>query len=204
MRTILEDVINEAIIRWNWEGLNRRAEFDTVATESQGKLTTLAGPDFVKINNGTLWDMTNRRPVIGPVLQPEWQMRKASQLSGPFHQYQVRGGELLLDPVPPAGHSYSFFWTSNKFVVGADLAVKSEFSADTDTTIFDDNFVYQGLLWGWKQEKGLPYAEDLRTWELMAIAASGASGTRKTLSMDQGRSDARPGILVPEGDWPLV
>lgn len=205
MRVILEDVISEALTRWNWSQLNNRATFSTVAAESQGSLIDLTGADFVKINNNTLWDMTNRRPVYGPVGQPEWQMRKAVSLSGPFHQYQIRGGELLLDPTPPAGLSYSFFWTSNKYVLGEDgVTRKSEFTADTDTVVFSDEFAHFGLLYGWKQEKGLPYAEDLRTWEMRAMAESMGDGTKAILSLDGGQPSARPGILVPEGDWPLV
>lgn len=205
MRVILEDVISEALTRWNWSQLTRRATFTSVAAESQGTLLSLTGADFVKINNDTLWDLTNQRPILGPTSDREWQARTAFGLTGPFSKYQVRGGELLFTPAPTAGLSISFFWTSNQYVLAENLTTrKSEFSADTDVTVFSDAFTYLGLLYGWKQEKGLPYAEDLRSWEIVAMAEAMGDGTKPILSMDGECVGARPGIIVPEGSWVLV
>lgn len=205
MRVILEDVIGEALTRWNWSALTRRSIFTSVAAESQGKLHTLAGTDLAKINNDTLWDLTNQRPIFGPTTDREWQARAAFGLTGPFSKYQIRGGELLFSPAPAAGSTISFFWTSDQYVLSADLVTrKSEFSADDDVTVFSDLFSYLGLLYGWKQEKGLPYAEDLRSWEIVAMAEAMGDGTKPILSMDGECVGARPGIIVPEGSWVLV
>lgn len=205
MRVILEDMLGEAMTRWAWSQMTRRAEFTSVALESQGTIVSLTGADFVKINNDTLWDMTNRRPILGPTAQREWQVRKAAGLSGPFSKYQIREGELLLDPAPTAGSTFSFFWTSNQYVIAEDAVTrKSGFTADTDLTVFSDELAYLGLLYGWKMQKGLPYAEDLRSWELRAMSEAMGDGTKPALYMDDVCHSASPGILVPEGDWPIV
>ena len=203
LRVCLEDAVAEAMARWTWEVLQRRATFTSVAAESQGTLVSLTGTDFVKINNDTIWDLTNRRPIRGPVSQSHWQERTAAGLTGPFYEYQIRGGELLLNPAPSAGDSYSFFWTSNKCYKDAGGTAKSALSADDDTVVFSDAMVYYGTLYLWKMEKGLPYAEDLRQWELVATSEALASGTKPTLYLDEPARSARPGIVIPEGSWPL-
>lgn len=185
LRVILEDVLGEAMVRWNWEQLTRRATFFAQAQASQGTLEALTGPDFVKINNNTMWDLTRKCPVEGPASERLWQGRQAVPVSGPVYYYQVREGQLFLDPPPSAGSPFSFFWTSNLCFSDSSGATKqSEIQQDDDLCLFPDNFIYSGLLYGWKQEKGLPYAEDLRTWELLAISQSSASGTRQILHLD--------------------
>lgn len=185
LKVILEDVLGEAMVRWNWEQLTRRATFFAQAQASQGTLQSLTGADFVKINNNTLWDLTRKCPVEGPASEQTWQARQAVPMSGPVYYYQIREGQLFLDPAPAVGAPFSFFWTSNLcFSDSTGTTKRSEIGQDTDLCLFPDNFLHAGLLYGWKQEKGLPYAEDLRTWELLAIAQSSASGTRKVLSLD--------------------
>lgn len=190
LRVIMEDVLTEAMVRWNWEQLSRRATFFALATASQGTLESLTGTSFVKINNNTLWDLTRKCEVEGPTSERMWQYRQAVPMSGPVYQYQIREGQLFLDPVPTAGAPFSFFWTSNLCFSDSTGATKrASIEQDDDLCLFPDNFLYAGLLYGWKQEKGLPYAEDLRTWELLAISHSNASGTRRVLNLDPRSSE---------------
>ena len=203
LRVCLEDAVTEAMARWTWEVLQRRATFTSVAAESQGTLVSLTGTDFVKINNDTIWDLTNRRPLAGPISQSHWQERVAAGLTGPFYEYQIREGELLLNPTPPAGDTYSFFWTSNECYKSSAGVAKSSLTADDDTVLFSDAMVYFGTLYLWKMEKGLPYAEDLRQWELAATSQALSSGAKPILHLDEVGRSARPGIVIPEGSWPL-
>ncbi len=191
LRVIMEDVLGEAMVRWNWEQLSRRATFFALATASQGTLESLTGTSFVKINNNTLWDLTRKCEVEGPTSERMWQYRQAVPMSGPVYQYQIREGQLFLDPAPTAGAPFSSSGPqisvsrtrpgrpsghrSNRMMTSASSPITSSTLA---------------FLYGWKQEKGLPYAEDLRTWELLAISHSSASGTRRVLNLDPRESDA--------------
>jgi hypothetical protein len=59
-----------------------------------------------------------------------------------------------------------------------------------------------GLRWRWKKEKGLDYAEDMRTYEMQIKDELGRDGGKQILQMDN-LTTKRPGISVPDGNWNL-
>jgi hypothetical protein len=61
--------------------------------------------------------------------------------------------------------------------------------------------VLAGLKWRWKKEKGLDYAEDLRTYETQVKDAMGRDGGKRVLNMNGCPSDAMPGVFIPQGSW---
>ena len=60
------------------------------------------------------------------------------------------------------------------------------------------------LRWRWKKEKGLEYAQDFESFELLFARATSNDGMRRDLSMEGTPSIVRPGILVPAGSWPIT
>ena len=63
--------------RYPWTALQTESTFLTVATESQGSITTLAGSDFRYILNDIMWNRSLLRPVFGPTTPQDWQNLKA-------------------------------------------------------------------------------------------------------------------------------
>jgi hypothetical protein len=51
------------------------------------------------------------------------------------------------------------------------------------------------------REKGLDYAELFNTYEFQVKDAMGRDGGSPRLSMDGGRTEMKPGIFVPNGNW---
>ena len=62
--------------RYPWQSMRRKRSFTTVATESQGNMTTLTGADFRYIVNETFYNRSLRRPVFGPLSDDQWQNLK--------------------------------------------------------------------------------------------------------------------------------
>jgi hypothetical protein len=54
--------------RYPWQALINESTFTSVATESQGAITTLAATDFRYILNDIMWDRTLLTPVFGPLV----------------------------------------------------------------------------------------------------------------------------------------
>ena len=202
---LLEEEGTDLAMRGGWQAITFEASHTTVATEDQGAMTTIAANGFDYIKNETIWSRTDRLPVCGPMLAAEWQALKAFTTTGPRFRYRIRGGKLLVNPVPTAGDSWYFEYVSNNWILGIDgTTYKQYFTLDTDTILLPEKLVLLGLRWRWKKEKGMAYQEDFNTYEVQVVTALGRDGGKPRISMDQqDNRGPRPGILVPEGSWSL-
>lgn len=200
---LLEEEGNDLSARGPWQGITFEATHTTLAAEDQGAIATIASNGFRYIKNNTIWDRTDRLPVLGPLNGQDWQSLKAFTVTGPRYQFRIRGGKLLVNPSPTAGHTWAFEYASQNWILGADgTTYKQYFTLDTDTILLPETLVLMGLRWRWKKEKGLDYAEDFQTYEAQVKDALGRDGGKKTLYMDgTGRRGPQPGIFVPEGNW---
>lgn len=193
---LLEEEGNDLSVRGGWERLVIEATHTTVALEDQGAITTIAN-GFRYIKNNTIWDRTNRLPVLGPVDGQDWQAMKALVALGPRFSFRIRGGKLLVDPPPSAGYSWYFEYVTKNWILAQDnTTYKRRFTADTDQVLLPDDLCLQGLRWRWKKEKGLDYAEDFRTYETQVKDQLGRDGGKPILRMDDCARGPVPGIWV--------
>lgn len=190
----------DLLTRGDWQQLVKEATHTTVATESQGVITTIA-TGFDRFKNDTFWNRSNKLPVY-IVGGPAWQALKAVTNTGPNYEVRLRGNELLSNPVPDAGLTWAFEYATNKWITSADGAtLKTDFTVDTDLVLFPEKLIKLGLRWRWKKEKGLEYAEDMRTYESALKYALGSNDLGKNL--DMGQPSKKIGFSVPQGSWNL-
>ena len=201
--SLLEEEGNDLAARGSWQALTFEASLTTLAAEDQGTIVSMATNGFRYIKNQTIWDRTNKLPVLGPLDGQEWQALKALVTTGPRYQFRIRGGKLLSNPAPAAGYSWKFEYVSQNWILGADgTTYKQYFTLDTDTFLLPDTLLLMGLRWRWLREKGLDYAELFRTYESQVKDALGGDGGKPILHMDDraGRG-IQPGIWVSPGSW---
>ena len=187
----------ELAARHRWQNLIREATHTTVATESQGLITTIAGADFAYILNDTIWNRTSNRRWL-PVDDTQWQQMKSSLLTGTNVHFRLRGNTLLALPVPTAGHTVAFEWMTKNWCESSGGTGQSAWAADTDVGRLNESLMTAGLIWRWKESQGLEYAEDFRKYEILvndAIARDGVKGHLIMNSRHSSRSN------VPEGSW---
>lgn len=201
---LLEEEGDDLRKRGPWTGIIKEATWTTTAAEDQGAVTTLASVGFEYIKKDTFWDRTAKLPITGPLSDEEWQARQALVITGPRYSWRIRGGKMLINPVPAASHTFAFEYASKYWILGADgTTYKQYFTLDTDTILLPEDLVLMGLRWRWKKEKGFDYAEDFRTYEMQVKDMLGRDGGKSTLSMSGGVKDARPGVIVPDRSWAL-
>ena len=200
---LANEIGEDLIIRRNWTNLIREATFTSVAGEDQGLMTDLAPDNFYKVLNDTMFNRTRRLPLYGPRNSQQWQMFKSLPFTGPFYQYRIRQGRLMTIPALPAGHIIAFEYVSKAICYNAnENAYKVFFTNDEDEVLLDPNLMLKGLRWRWKAEKGFPYLEEFRAYEVAAANMAAADGGAPTIHMDDTR---RPGplIIAPPGNWEL-
>lgn len=200
---LLEEEGDDLSKRGAWEGLTVEVSHTTTAAEDQGAITTIAGAGFRYIKNNTIWDRTNRLPVLGPMDSEEWQAMKALVSSGPRYRFRFRRGRLLVTPTPAASLNWRFEYVSKYWSLGADgTTYKQYFTLDTDTILLPEELVIMGLRWRWKREKGFDYSQEFATYEDQVKDALGRDGGKPVLCLDNAPwRGPRPGIFVPDGNW---
>lgn len=183
-----------------WQALAVEVTFTTVATQVQASLATLA-PDFNFIINDTIWNRTLRRPVYGPNAPTDWAQAKASQLAGPFSRFRIIQNAINFYPIPSAGQTCAFEYQSNAFVSTATGGTSAVWTNDNDTPRLDDELFVLGLLWRWKQAKGLGWEDDFQKHEKRLTVLLGNDGGAPRLNMSGAQYDIQPVVLVPVGSW---
>lgn len=200
---LLEEEITELSGRGSWQALTLEATHTTVATESQGAITTIASDGFRYIKNGTIWDRTENLPVI-VIDDEDWQAEKGFSSTSPRYRARIRSGNLIVTPTPTAGNTWAFEYVTWNAILDTDGSTRKQyFTADTDTFLLPEAIVTMGLRWRWKKEKGFEYAEDFRSYETMVADALSREGIRRVFYQDRDARNSSPKIVVNQGSWPL-
>jgi hypothetical protein len=175
-----------------------------VPVQTQGVMTTLAGPDFAWVLNDTMWDRTQRRPVFGPKAPAEWQQLQAQYITGPWWQYRIRGGQLLFIPAPQIGDLIYFEWQSKYWAAASTtptVGYATAYGADTDVSLIDERLVTLDTLWRYKRAKKLEYSEDYDIAEAAITDAMTRNASQPRLNLAGAVGDILPGVFVPAGSW---
>lgn len=199
--SICEEEGQEMAERYPWQELQQEATFSTVASQVQANLSSIT-IGFEYIVNDTIWNRTLRRPVYGPKSQQDWQQAKAMQINGPFNSYRIIGNVINFYPNPAAGQTCAFEYITDNWISTSAGGQSSTFTNDADITKLDDQVIVLGLIWRWKQVKGLDYAEDFAKYERRITDLMARNGGKPTLNMNGGNvHDIQPVVMVPRGSW---
>lgn len=209
MMGLLNEFCDDLYTRKTFQAANFEATFVSTASDDQGSISTIAPYGYVSLIPDTFFDRTDRRAMLGGLSPAEWQMRKATQIAGPFYQFRVWQDRLRVSPTMPAGHTVAFEYRSSWFVQNNSVTVpdpalyRQYWFKDTDSCRVGDALPLAWLRWAWKKEKGLDYAEDFTKYERMVNTYVSADAAPRTLNMGDAVERLTPGIWVPEGSWPV-
>lgn len=200
LQALLEEVGDELASRFTWTELRRPLSHTALAAADQGSLISLCGDDFERIIPSTMWNTTTDEPILGPITVQEYRELTVRETETTPARYLQFNGHLYLWPAPTAGDTIVFYWQSKAWVVSASgTTTKLYFTDDGDKPVFDEALMKLGLRYKWKQEKGLPYAEEMRAFETMAMDKAARTGTQGPVSMAGGPSlpDPRNSVGLP-------
>lgn len=107
------------------------------------------------------------------------------------------GGEIQIKPAMASAQTARYYYQSNIIVSGG----KSAFTVDTDTFLLPERLLTLGIVWRWKAQKGLEYAEHLKNFEIALGEEAGRDKGSRILYMGtpripDGASIAYPGYIA--------
>lgn len=167
--------------RWTWQRLTNKATFTSVAQEIQtGALPADFGGRFLA---DTFWNVTRNRLVPGPLNPSEWQQRISSVGQGPYAAFRIQGNQLLLNPAPAAGETHTFDYVSVDWCENPLGQPLSSWESDGCVGLLDEELMLLGVIWRFKQSRGMDYAEDMKTYEQEVYQAIARDGARRTVDL---------------------
>jgi predicted GNAT superfamily acetyltransferase len=98
--------------------------------------------DFETITNRTQWDKSKHWEMLGPEDAQQWQWLKSGYIStGPRVRWRILDGQFQIWPVMNTEEYLGWEYRSKGWARSAAGAIKNSFTADTDTTVFDDRIM---------------------------------------------------------------
>jgi hypothetical protein len=128
-----------------------------------------------------------------------WIYLQDNAISGTPGNWIILAGQFQVFPVMPIGETARFYYLSNKIVAGG---TKTAFALDADTFDLSERLLTLGLIWRWRSQKRMEYAEDLANYELalsQEIAKDKGSNilTVGRQRVREGSTIAFPGVITP-------
>jgi hypothetical protein len=182
---------------YNWRNLNI-----ALSLTGDGTTTLFALPsDFERALQGNFL-FSNKYPSIplqGPVSSQELLALKALPVTPARPVWRLIGGLLEIWPALSANETVSGEYRSTNAIVSGDgLTRKPRWTSDSDYALFPEIIVRLGLIWRWKQSKGLDYGEDFKTYQMERDKKAGHEAGGRVVNMSTGlriAEDQYPGII---------
>lgn len=200
---ILNELLEEIVTESKFNVTTQEAVFVATAGEDQGAMTTLAPVGYQYAFFETFFDRTLRRALYGPLTETEWQQIKALPNPGPFYKFRIKQNHLFINPAPVAPLStIAFEYASSWCVTDAGGVLKAAISADDDGFVFPPAIIRRGIMFRWKQIKGLPYqADESKYYDLLNNYIARDKVKRRINLANPTPTDLQPGVFVPSGNW---
>ena len=98
--------------------------------------------DFETITNRTMWDKSKHWEMLGAEDAQQWQWLKSGYIStGPRVRWRILDNQFCIWPIMNTQEYLGWEYRSKGWARAADGTVKNSFTADTDTTVFDDRIL---------------------------------------------------------------
>lgn len=188
--------------RGPWQALNTEKTFTATATEEQ---TNALPADFDRMIEGSFWNRTQDRKVIGPLTPQKWQALKTGLYVLAWDAFRIRGSSLLMNPAPAAGDIMAYEYVSTHWCSSADeTTTRSAWVADDDVGRLDEELMTLGVIWRFLKAKGFDYGEAFRAYEQEVQNRLANDGGSNILDLNGDASgSAVYDPTTPEGYWPL-
>lgn len=189
--------------RHPWQALIKETTFTTVAQAIQ---TSAIPADFDRIIEGSMFNRTQTRPVVGPLTPQRWQQLQSTLSAAVWDAFRIRGDEILFEPVPTAGETIAYEYVTKYWCASAGDSAPDQaaFAVDSDIVWLDEEAMTRGIHWRFLRANRLDYAEEFRLYEEEVARLIGRDGGETILDLsapELGRAVYDP--YIDDSGWSL-
>jgi len=116
--------------------------------------------------------------------------------------WTIHGDQIHIKPAPANGEEVKYFYMSSKWALDNNGSAKAAFTADNDTFRLSEKLLELCVIWKWRANKGLAYAEDLGNYEDAKEKLITADKGSRILTIGRGRLPSDAQIAYPEAIVP--
>lgn len=187
--------------RHNWQRLTMEHTFATV----NGTAAYALPSDFDRVIEGSIWNRTQTRPLIGPINSQRWQMLQSQAITATWQAVYIRGGYMRFTPTPTSADTIAYeyqskYWCAASGDTDPDQAAWAD---DTDQTFLSEECMRLGLVWRYQRARGLDYSEAFRSYEIAVASRAAHDGGQVILDLG---SEPGEGVFAPfveDGNWSI-
>lgn len=131
----------------------------------------------------------------------QWLEFEVQPVVGSPGYWIILNGRFQVLPVMGSSEIAKFYYVSNEIITNG-TANKTEFSADADVFKLSERLLTLGIIWRWRAQKRLEYAEDLANYQTALNEEIGRDKGSRIISVGRARVPfgaemAFPGIITP-------
>jgi hypothetical protein len=131
----------------------------------------------------------------------QWMSRRAQGWYGPWGEWTMVGGQMLIQPVMGAGITATFAYIDKNCIALNGGGVGDTFVDDGDSYLLDERLLKLGMVWQWKASKGTSYQEDLGTFgDALTTAMGKDSPAPIIIGSGPSSGSLRANVAYP---WPV-
>ncbi len=199
--SLAQEEIEELAARHDWPELRTSHTFTASVAELQA---TGLPADFDRMVPESFWNRTRDWRIRGPVDSRFYQAHQAVPQTGSAldPKWIRRSDGIHILPAPTATDSMGYDYIKNTPVTSSLSVAQTNFQADNDICLLGDDLLKRGVRWRYLAQKGMDYAEHMKTYERWVQNRVNAKTGTGEIDITQSGRWRDPIGTIPEGDWP--
>jgi hypothetical protein len=122
------------------------------------------------------------------VSSDQWLDIVLRQFNQPAGAWTIYDDRIHIRPAPVNGEEIRYFYMSSKWAMDKNGSERTAFTADDDTFCLSEKLLELAMIWRWRSNKGLAYAEDLANYEQAKEKLIAADKGPRTILIGRQRS----------------
>jgi hypothetical protein len=197
LREALNEAVDKILHAHDWQRLLTLQTYIGDGTTTQFSIPA----DYLRMpKSAEVWSSRLQAP-LAHISPEDWLQLDTRDYDVATGVWTIFGGEFVFKPAPASGETTRFWYITNKVCTNDTSGTKAQFTEDDDTFLLDDRVLELVLVWLFRTQKGLDYAEDMATAEIalarMIERDKGARVITQRSRRSVGAKIAWPGVLSP-------
>ena len=176
-----------------------------------GKVTTITGDgsqnyalpsDFRRLQRDPMavYDVLQDRPVLPISADGTWEFLDDIGTAGVVKYYRVKGYEgnftIDIETEPATGETFKVSYVSDLWMANGGTAGNA-FTAEDDVLLLPRRLVETGVVWRYRERKGLPYQDKWSEYEALMSRLGNDSRGRRTINFADDAAPVRWQDMIP-------
>jgi hypothetical protein len=187
--------------RGQWALLSEEHTFDTVS----GTASYALPDNYDSVMNGTGWNRGTNFPLRASITPRDWQASKSGLIQSTIYNsgYRIKGSsaeQFFVDPTPDSVQTMVYEYQSNEWCRSSGGTGQTDWAADDDEAILDEELMLLGVEWRFRRAKGLSYLAMQREYdELVDKRLASEAGAPVIQTSDTDTTASPPGNIPETG-----